>query len=183
MFAQLSFPPAQATWLPAAEQPLPAGVCWREARQDDLPFFRQLFAETRAADFAALPWPDVQFQAFLDSQFALQHLHYTTHYAPAHFLLIEQAGLPAGRLYLHDDGHEMTIIDIVLADAVRGLGIGSSLLRVVQATARRDGLAGIVLHVEKRNAAAQRLYQRLHFTVEADTGSHLRMRWAAAAVS
>lgn len=183
MLAGLDFPPAQATWQPAAEQLLPAGVRWREARRDDLPFFRQLFAETRAADLAALPWPDAQCQAFLDSQFVLQHLHYTTHYTPAHFLLIEQAGLPAGRLYLHDDGHQMTIIDIVLAGAVRGLGIGSSLLRVLQATSLRDGLAGIVLHVEKRNPAAQRLYQRLQFRVEEDIGSHLRMRWVAAALS
>ncbi|WP_414495946.1 GNAT family N-acetyltransferase [Stenotrophomonas maltophilia] len=183
MLAALDFPPAHAAWSAAAEALLPPGVHWREARQDDLPFFRQLFAETRAADFAALPWPDAQLQAFMDSQFALQHMHYTTQYAPAHFLLIEQAGLPAGRLYLHDDGHEMTIIDIVLASAVRGMGIGSGLLRVLQATARRDGRSGIVLHVEKRNAAAQRLYQRLHFGVEADTGSHLRMRWSAETLS
>lgn len=176
----LAFPSLRAAWLPAAEETLPLPLRWREAENGDLPFLRQLYADTRAAELAAVPWPQVMRQQFLDSQFALQHLHFTTHYQPAHYLLVEHAGAPIGRLYLHNDGHEATVIDIALTRAMRGNGIGSHLLRLVQRIARRDGLAAVVLHVDKRNVAAQRLYQRLHFTTETDIGSHLQMRWPTA---
>ena len=178
--AALAFPSLRAAWLPATEETLPQHLRWREASDDDLPFLRQLYADTRAAELAAVAWPEALRQQFLDSQFALQHLHFTTYYQPAHYLLVEHAGTPAGRLYAHSDGHQATVIDIALRSTMRGSGIGSHLLRQVQQVARRDGLAAVVLHVDKRNVAAQRLYHRLHFITEADIGSHLQMRWPTA---
>lgn len=177
----LSFPPLRAAWLPAAGQDLPPGLGWRDAQNEDLLFFRHLYADVRAAELAAVPWPDAVRQTFLDSQFTLQHQHYITHYQPADYLVIEEVEQPIGRLYLYRDKHEANVIDIALLAATRGRGIGSALLRLVQQTARRDGLDSVMLHVEQRNAAARRLYERLGFAVEADTGSHLRMRWLAAA--
>jgi len=158
-------------------------LSWREAQNEDLPFFRLLYADVRAAELAAVPWPDAVRQSFLDSQFTLQHRHYTTHCQPADYLLIEDAGKPIGRLYLYRDKHDANVIDIALLSAMRGHGIGSALLRLVQRTALRDGLGSVMLHVEQRNTAARRLYERMGFAVEADIGGHLRMRWLAAATA
>lgn len=179
----LAFPSLRAAWLPATGDGLPAGVSVREAQDGDLPFLQRLYAESRAAELANVPWPDALRQAFLDNQFALQHLHYTRHYQPAHYLLVEQAGQPIGRLYLRCDEHEATLIDIALLDAVRGRGIGSALVRWVQRAAHTVPLHSVVLHVAWENLAARRLYERLAFHTEGDTGSHLRMRWVATAVS
>jgi RimJ/RimL family protein N-acetyltransferase len=179
----LAFPPLRAAWLPVAGDGLPAGLSVREAEDSDLPFLQQLYAESRAAELANVPWPDALRQAFLDSQFALQHLHYTRHYQPAHYLLVEQAGEPIGRLYLHCDEHEATLIDIALLQTARGRGIGSALVRWVQRAAHGVQLHSVVLHVAWENLAARRLYERLAFHTEGDTGSHLRMRWLATAVS
>jgi len=179
----LAFPSLRAAWLPATGDDLPAGVSVREAQNGDLPFLQRLYAESRAAELAHVGWPDSLRQAFLDNQFALQHLHYTRHYQPAHYLLVEQAGQPIGRLYLHCDEHEATLIDIALLDAVRGCGIGSALVRWVQRAAHAVPLHSVVLHVAWENLAARRLYERLAFHTESDTGSHLRMRWVATAVS
>ncbi|HKR77086.1 MAG TPA: GNAT family N-acetyltransferase [Rhodanobacter sp.] len=176
-----TFPSLRAAWLPATGKDLPPGLSWREAQNGDLPFFRRLYADVRAAELAAAPWPDDLRQSFLDSQFVLQHQHYTAHYQPADYLVIEDMGEPAGRLYLHQDGREVNVIDIALLAATRGRGMGSALLRLVQQTAKRDGLASVMLHVEQRNAGARRLYERMGFAVEEDIGSHLRMRWMAAA--
>ena len=181
--ATLAFPPLRAAWLPVAGDGLPAGLSVREAQDSDLPFLQQLYAESRAAELANVPWPDALRQAFLDSQFALQHLHYTRHYQPAHYLLVEQAGEPIGRLYLHCDEHEATLIDIALLQTARGRGIGSTLVRWVQRAAHGVQLHSVVLHVAWENLAARRLYERLAFHTEGDTGSHLRMRWLATAVS
>lgn len=181
--AVLTFPPLRAAWLPATEKDLPPGLDWRDAVDADLPFLRALYADTRAAELAAVPWPEAVRQTFLDSQFVLQHQHYTTHYPLADYLVIQDGGRPAGRLYLHRDGHEVNVIDIALLSAVRGRGIGSALLRHVQRTALRDGLDSVMLHVEHRNAGARRLYERLGFAAEEDIGSHWRMRWTAAAIA
>jgi ribosomal protein S18 acetylase RimI-like enzyme len=157
-------------------------VSWREACNDDLPFFRRLYADVRATELAAAGWPKPVRESFLDSQFTLQHRHYTTHYQPADYLVIEKAGKPIGRLYLHRDAHEANLIDIALLAAVRGRGIGSALLKHVQRAALRDGLGSVMLHVERRNVGARHLYERMGFVVEADIGSHLRMRWTTTAV-
>ena len=179
----LSFPTLRAAWLPATGKDLPPDLSWREARDADLPFFRRLYADVRAAELAAVPWPEALRQNFLDSQFVLQHQHYTVHFQPSDYLVIEDKGESIGRLYLHQDGREANVIDIALLSATRGRGIGSALLRLVQQTAHRDGLASVMLHVEQRNAGARRLYQRMGFSVEEDIGSHLRMRWMAAAAA
>jgi len=179
----LSFPPLRAAWLPATGKDLPPGLSWREAQNQDIPFFRRLYADVRAAELAAVPWPEALRQNFLDSQFVLQHQHYTAHYQPADYLVIEDAGEPVGRLYLHQDGREVNVIDIALLSVARGRGIGSALLKLVQQTAQRDGLASVMLHVEQRNAGARRLYERMGFVIEEDIGSHQRMRWMATAAA
>lgn len=176
----LSFPRARAAWLPAPTEDLLPGLGWRDATDEDLPFFRHLYADTRAGELAAVPWPDAMRQTFLDSQFTLQHRHYTTHYQPADYLVVEDMRAPIGRLYVYCDGHEANLIDIALLETMRGRGIGSALLRQVQRTALRNGLSSVMLHVEQRNAGARRLYERMGFDVEEDIGSHLRMRWMAA---
>ncbi|WP_236585432.1 GNAT family N-acetyltransferase [Dyella sp. EPa41] len=178
--ATLCFPSVRAAWLPAPQETLPPGLRWRDAHDGDLPFLRRLYADTRAAELAAVPWPDAARRAFLDSQFTLQHRHYTTNYQPADYLVIEYAGVPIGRLYLHCHDHEATVIDIALLEAWRGRGFGAALLREVQCAAARDALDAVVLHVDLRNLGARRLYERMRFVAEADTGTHLRMRWLAA---
>lgn len=175
--ALLKFPATRAAWLPVSPGTLPPGLQWRGACDGDVPFLRLLYGDTRAAELAAVPWPEAVRCAFLDSQFTLQHQHYVTYYQPADYLVIEHAGTPIGRLYLHCTEREATVIDIALLDAWRGRGFGSALLREVQQAAVRDALDAVVLHVELRNHAALKLYERVGFVAEADTGTHLRMRW------
>lgn len=177
--ATLSFPTTRAAWLPVSQEGLPPGLRWRDAHDGDVPFLRLLYGDTRAAELAAVPWPDPVRHAFLDSQFTLQHRHFTACYEPADYLVIECAGQPIGRLYLHRAEREATVIDIALLDAWRGRGFGSALLREVQRAAMRDALDAVVLHVELRNFAAKKLYERMQFVAEADTGTHVRMRWLA----
>ena len=61
----------------------------------------RLYASTRTEELAPVPWPEEIKQAFLQAQFELQHAHYRKHYRHAESLVIERAGQPIGRLYLH----------------------------------------------------------------------------------
>jgi ribosomal protein S18 acetylase RimI-like enzyme len=176
--AALTFPTTSAPPLAAAVEWPGSGFTLRGAQSADLPFLRDLYASLRADELAALGWPEHAKQAFLDSQFSLQHHHYVSHFAPSDFLLIEQAATPLGRFYLHRHAADFLLLDIALLPRWQNRGIGSSLIRHAQREAHRAG-ASLSLHVERRNLAARRLYQRLDFAAVGSEGLHLRMRWSA----
>ena len=48
----------------------------RPAAEADLPFLRALYGTTRSSEVAAAGWPPVLAEAFLASQFDLQHRHF-----------------------------------------------------------------------------------------------------------
>lgn len=183
----LAFPaPAHPAWLetPSLSQ---SGLGLRQAAEADLPFLRDLYADSRAEELACVPWPEAAKRAFCDSQFALQHRHYVAHSVPAIFLIVLLDGRSAGRLYLHWTAADLRIVDILLDAAARGRGIGTALLRWLQAAALYAGVETLSLHVESHNQGAQRLYRRLGFREQGVHGGHLRMAWtpprAAAPVS
>jgi len=155
------------------------GIGLRAANEGDLPFLALLYAQTRAAELAAVPWPDHIRQAFLDSQFALQHRHYVEQYPEADFLVIHQGDLPVGRFYLAREIEDDLIVDIALQPHWCGQGIGAVLIKATLQQAAVHG-RGVHLHVLHGNAGARRLYERLGFQVVGDTGSHLHMRCAPA---
>ncbi|WP_248918581.1 GNAT family N-acetyltransferase [Pseudomonas entomophila] len=143
----------------------------------DRAFLRTLYGTTRAAEMALVPWPQAAIDAFLDQQFQAQHDHYQAQFAGADFLVIEVAGEPVGRAYLHWADSHVQFIDMALLPAWCGRGIGSRLLEQWLAQADADGLSA-GLHVTPHNPALQ-LYQRLGFEVVGETGLSLKMRRAA----
>ena len=158
------------------------GLAVRAASDGDLPFLAALYAVTRHAELAAAAWPDDVRQAFLDSQFALQHRHYVGHYPDADFMVIHRDGEPLGRFYLAHDGEDDLVVDIALLPAWRGQGIGQALIEAAARQASTRG-RGLHLHVLHTNLAARRLYERLGFRADGDTGMHLHMRRAPAALA
>jgi len=64
------------------------GFSLRHSQDRDIPQLRLLYADTRAEEMSAVPWPLSAKQQFLDQQFDLQHRHYLQHYADADFQVI-----------------------------------------------------------------------------------------------
>ena len=171
------FPPGRPGGYPT---PRPCGgqvFTLRGAATGDLPFLRELYADTRAAELAPVPWPDATKRHFLDDQFALQHQHYVLHYADADFLVIELDGVPVGRLYaMRQPSRDFSIVDISLLPAWRGQGIGSMLIRDLQREAS-VAVRPLWLHVSMHNPSARRLYERLGFKDDGFEGPYQRMCW------
>lgn len=172
---------APDTWklvLPAA---LAAqGFVLRPETEADLPFLRRLYVSTRWDELAIVTyWSDAQKQEFLESQFALQRHHYRTYYPNTEWIVLEQDGAPAGRLYLDRQAKELTVVDISLLPEWRGRRIGTALMQAVMAEAHAAGKA-VSIAVEKFNPA-QRLYRRLGFREVSDEGVYWFMEWRAAA--
>ena len=127
-----------------------------------------------------MPWTSEQKQAFADSQFALQHLHFTRHHAGADFWVVLRDGRPVGRLYLDRSAPSWRIVDIGLVPEMRGQGLGTALLEGIQAEAVAAGAEGVALTVLVENPRAHALYLRAGFVDEGEPSLHQAMTWRPA---
>ena len=133
----------------------------RPVEEADRPFLVDLYGSTREEELAQVDWDDGQKRAFVEHQFAAQDAHYRQNYPGATLDVVEVDGEPAGRLYVHRGRSDIRIMDIALAPAFRGRGIGTGLLRALIAEAEESGRK-LSIHVEANNPA-RRLYERLGF--------------------
>lgn len=175
--ADLRFPASSQPVIRPSEALRQQGFGLRAAEQRDIGFMRNLYASLREDEMALVAWPEGMRETFLDSQFALQHHHFTTHFAQAEFLVLEHGGHPVGRFYVLRAGQRWSIIDIGLLPAWQGRGVGAALLRQLQQDAHEAGTQGLSLHVRIDNPRAHMLYLRLGFRDDGVDGMHLLMHW------
>lgn len=147
----------------------------RPATEADRDFLLSVYASTREEELAQVEWEEGAREEFLEHQFSAQDHHYRTNYPGATFDVIEVDGERAGRLYVHRGTGEIRIMDIALAPAFRGRGIGTALLRELMDEAGGSGRA-LSIHVEANNPA-RRLYERLGFVPAGEHGIYVLMRW------
>lgn len=138
-------------------------------------FLARVYASSRAEELAITGWPEELKADFCRRQFDAQSAYYAQNYPGASFQIIERDGWPVGRLYVDRLEKEIRIVDIALLPEFRGSGIGTKLLRELQAEARRAGKS-LSIHVERFNRALS-LYQRLGFQEVEDKGVYLLMEW------
>lgn len=155
------------------------GFTLRPETEADVPFLRRLYVSTRWEEVAPIiDWTETQKLAFLEGQFVLQRHHYHTYYASTDCAVLEQNGVPVGRLYVDRQAETLLVVDLALLPDCRGGGVGTALMQEVIAEA---GAAGkkVRITVEKNNPA-QRLYRRLDFREVADESTHWIMEWRPA---
>lgn len=144
----------------------------------DVPLLASLYAASRMPALFSAPRTIEQKRAFLDDQFALQHVHYLKVHRKGDFCLIVQSGAPVGRFLFDRSARDWVVIDILLATSAQGRGLGSVLIGWFQEAARSAGANGVRLSVGYDNPRAQALYHRLGFVDDGDIGgTHKRMRW------
>ncbi|MBS0297071.1 MAG: GNAT family N-acetyltransferase [Proteobacteria bacterium] len=171
----LDFPPRRKPVAAAGPALARRGLSLRAAETADLPFLQALFASFRADEMAMVAWPDAAKAGFLQSQFRLQHTHFTTHFAGGDFMVIERDRRAAGRLYLDWREREVLVVDIGFMPEHRGAGLGEAVLKWLATMARERGLERVSLHVTLNNPRARKLYEKLGFKAGMVEGQHLRM--------
>jgi ribosomal protein S18 acetylase RimI-like enzyme len=147
----------------------------RPAQNDDTAFQLAVYASTRAAELKFVDWGPEQAQAFVQSQFDAQTLHYARFYPQAETSIILNDGTPIGRIIIDRSGSTFLLMDIALLPEYCGRGIGTRLIEDIKMEAEQAGKP-LRLHVETFNQA-QRLYNRLGFKVIAEEGIYLEMEW------
>ncbi|RAZ91305.1 GNAT family N-acetyltransferase [Mesorhizobium hawassense] len=154
------------------------GLALRPEADSDVPFLGALYASTRAAELADVPWPPEAKAQFLDMQFQAQRAHYRRHYPEADWCVVEHAAERIGRLYIERWPSQHRIIDIAFWPEHCGKGFGTALLNDLIDEAAAVGKA-VSIHVEKNNPA-RRLYLRLGFEIAEDKGVYDLMARPAA---
>ncbi|WP_352521623.1 MULTISPECIES: GNAT family N-acetyltransferase [unclassified Mesorhizobium] len=144
------------------------GLALRPETDADRPFMAALYASTRTAELAGVPWPPEDKTQFLDMQFQAQHAHFRRYYPQGEWHVVTHAGQDIGRLYLERWPSQHRIIDIAFLPVHCGKGFGTALLGDVIDEAAAVGKP-VSIHVEKNNPA-RRLYLRLGFVVAEDKG-------------
>ena len=150
-------------------------VSLRKVTTGDTDFLAAVYAGTRMEELAVTDWSDARKAEFCRMQFTAQDTHYRQHYPTAEYQVIENAGIPVGRLYVDRWKREIRIMDIALLPEHRGRGIGTHLLLALQREAA-DCQKSLSIHVERMNPALL-LYERLGFRMIEDKGVYLLMEW------
>jgi ribosomal protein S18 acetylase RimI-like enzyme len=138
----------------------------RPATEADIPFLLALRRETMNGHLAASGI------AVDDASRRVRVMHA---FDCAELLLAD--GVPVGLLKLRKLPHEWEIVQVQLAPALQGRGIGRSLLQEILAEAARAGVP-VSLSVLKANPA-KRLYEELGFEVFGEDAHEFHMRIGA----
>lgn len=151
-------------------------ITLRNSDLTDGEFLFTVYVSTRADEMALVNWGETQKESFLRMQFHAQRQQYQLTYPNAINQIIEFNGVPAGRLIVDRSADETILVDISLLPNFRNLGLGTALLRSLQAEGGK-----IILHVIRSNPAVN-LYQRLGFIFVGEEAFYSKMEWSAVAV-
>lgn len=142
----------------------------------DQAFLFDVYVSTRQDELAAWGWEPAQQEAFLRMQFMAQQRSYEWQYPDMDHRVILMKGQKAGRIIVWRGEERIQLVDITLLPQYRREGIGTILLRVLQAEAAR-ARKPLVLSVLKANSGARQLYERIGFGESGDHDPYITMVW------
>lgn len=153
-------------------------ITLRPVTEADEEFLVSVYAGTRAAEMAQVPWSPEQKDAFVRMQYAAQKQHYGAEYPQASHHVICAGGVPVGRVYLSRGEKEFHILDMTILPQHRKRGAGSTLLRRIMDEAARAGKP-VSIYIESFNPALE-LFRHLGFHTASEHGFQLLLRWTPA---
>jgi len=153
------------------------GITLRAAVDQDESFLRELYAGTRQAELALMPWPEEAKERFVRMQFEAQRSHYLSFYPKADHSIVLADGASVGRLYVDRQDSQILIVDITLLPDFHRRGIGGVLLSDLQTEAASLGKT-LTGHVEKWNPAAA-FWRHMGFEVKDGDETYSPILWSA----
>jgi ribosomal protein S18 acetylase RimI-like enzyme len=137
-----------------------------------------LFASNRAAEMALMPVSQQHKEFLLQVQYRSMNDTYRTSFPRARYKIVELDRWPIGRIVSEVQPDWLYFIDFALVPQAQGLGIGTIVLAAALEEARQLGLPAR-LRSFSHNWAAQRLYDKLGFTVVAEEPPQQVLEWRA----
>ena len=151
-------------------------ISLRPATDGDESFLLSVYATTRSAEMAAVPWSAEQKEAFVRMQFAAQQQHYAAEYPGAAHEIICFDAKPSGRIYMARLQTRLHILDITVLPENRNTGIGSWIVGKILAEAQPAGKE-VTIHVESFSPSLS-FFERMGFQPAGESGFHYLMKWS-----
>ena len=152
-----------------------AAITLRLAEAADEDFLLAVYASTRAAELALVPWNEDQKKQFVRMQFVAQRDHYRTYIPEGEQYVILCDRRAVGRLWIARKPEEIKILDITILPKDRNRGIGGQLLAAVLREAAETNKP-VTIYVEDFNPS-HRFFERLGFVAAEKQGMHVLMKW------
>lgn len=137
------------------------------ATSADQAFLFEVYASTRGADRVEA----------LGTQYQERAAHYRRRCPQAEECILLWRGARAGTAIICRRPQEIRLMDLAVLPAYRNLGMGTELLRKLQAEAASTHKS-LGLQVARTNRA-RCLYERLGFAIIGETPNHVSMVWPA----
>jgi ribosomal protein S18 acetylase RimI-like enzyme len=153
-------------------------VTIRKSTPDDEALLFHLFAENKAHEFALLGMGEEQLRFMLTMQYRARCGGYATDYPNASQQIVEENGKSVGHVLLAEDAASLRIVDIAIAGAHRGRGLGTAALQSLCEGAAATGRE-VRLQVIPQSPAS-RLYRRLGFIIVSGDATGEEMVWRSA---
>ena len=118
-------------------------ITLRPVTSQDDNFLLSLYASTRSAELAQVPWSPEQKEAFLRMQFNAQKQHYATEYPQANHDLICVDGVPVGTATTCLFGRVAWLALVLVESSARRQGNGQGLLEHALAFLDDTGVASV----------------------------------------
>jgi ribosomal protein S18 acetylase RimI-like enzyme len=144
----------------------------------DAAFLAALYASTRA-DVQHLPVPQSVRDAIIAHQRQLQADDYRARYPRADYLIVEEGGVPVGRVVVDRAAGTLRVVDLAIAPPARRRGHARAVLVALQLQAAAQGCV-LRLRVRLDNIVARALYAALGFEEEHSADGFAQLRWAPA---
>jgi ribosomal protein S18 acetylase RimI-like enzyme len=147
----------------------------RLVETSDEPFLFELYESTRGQMFALAALEPGQREMLVRMQFEAQRRGYRQQHPNSREFIVMAGGERVGRLWLEESEEAARVVDITVAPARQGNGLGTAVMEDVIERARRAGRP-VRLSVDKMNGRAYELYRRLGFEACGDTGLNIEMK-------
>lgn len=127
-----------------------------------------------------LPVPQSVRDGILAHQQQLQAKDYRARYPGAEYLIVEEGGVPVGRVVIDRGAGTLRVIDLAIAPSARRRGHARAVLGALQLHLQAPGPGcELRLRVRLDNHAARALYAALGFMQEHGADGFAELRWAS----
>jgi ribosomal protein S18 acetylase RimI-like enzyme len=151
-------------------------LSFRRGADGDAPFIRDLFTQTRGAEFARAGLAPEALHQLVEMQWRAQSAQIAAEHPNAQTTIVEKAGRPVGAVVVDNSSSGIHLVDLTIAAEHRREGIGSAALRELASEADETRVP-LTLHVWAQNHAAISLYASFYFeTVGERSGYHAMRR-------
>lgn len=145
------------------------------ATDNDAGFIFDLFATQKILELHLDQIDRNSKDVLVDMQWQARNQSYNNQFPDLKTWIIRHENQAVGAVLLNQTPQDIRIVDIIISSNFRNLGIGTLLLKEIQANAQQNNLT-IHLQVAISNPA-QHLYKRLGFICDQTDPVYMSMRW------